>query len=383
MRAMEGPTTVSALIHGATMVNSGIYIVARLFDFYVAAEALLVVATVGALSAFIGATSALVQKELKKVLAYSTMSHLSIAFVGLGVGSLAAGMTHLVNHAVFKALLFLGAGAVIMSAHHVKDMWRLGGLGKKLMWVALFMGMGVLSLSGIPPFSGFYSKDAVIASAILNPESFGLISTLVTIAGLLSMAYIGRLWFLTFAGEPRDKALFEKVTAPSAFWILLPLGIMAVATLLMGFFQGSIAEMVSGKAFEEPHVTGLFFGLMAGIALLLLIVYYYYVKRPDITEKIAAQPLMKTIHGILFNGYYIEKMIFWFTHNVVIESFAKTINWIDRHIVDAAVNGMTGLSQRVTGLFSHTHSGRVGDNSGAMALGLLLLLAAMVAGGAV
>ena len=365
------------------MVNSGIYIVARLFDFYVVAEALLVVATVGALSAFIGATSALVQKELKKVLAYSTMSHLSIAFVGLGVGSLAAGMTHLVNHAVFKALLFLGAGAVIMSAHHVKDMWRLGGLGKKLMWVALFMGMGVLSLSGIPPFSGFYSKDAVIASAILNPQSFGLISTLVTIAGLLSMAYIARLWFLTFAGEPRDKALFEKVTAPSAFWILLPLGIMAVATLLMGFFQGSIAEMVSGKAFEEPHVTGLFFGLMAGITVLVLIVYYYYVKRPDITAKIAAQPLMKTIHGILFNGYYIEKMIFWFTHNVLIDSFAKTINWIDKHIVDAAVNGMLGFTQRVTQSLRHTHSGKVGDNSGAMALGLLLLLVAMIAGGAV
>ncbi len=382
MRAMEGPTTVSALIHGATMVNSGIYIVARLFDFYVAAEALLVVATVGALSAFIGATSALVQKELKKVLAYSTMSHLSIAFVGLGVGSLAAGMTHLVNHAVFKALLFLGAGAVIMSAHHVKDMWRLGGLGRKLMWVALFMGMGVLSLSGIPPFSGFFSKDAVIASAILNPQSFGPVSTLVTIAGLLSMAYIGRLWFLTFAGEPRDKVLFEKVTAPSKFWIILPLGIMAVVTLVMGFFQNDIAQMVSGKALPEAHMTGLIVGLMAGIALLALIVYYYYVKRLDITEKIAAQPLMKTIHGILFNGYYIEKMIFWFTHNVIIGSFAKTVNWIDSHIVDAAVNGAVTVSQKVTGVFGHTHSGRVGDNSGAMALGLLLLLAAMMAGGA-
>jgi len=382
MRAMEGPTTVSALIHGATMVNSGIYIVARLFDFYVAAEALLVVATVGALSAFIGATSALVQKELKKVLAYSTMSHLSIAFVGLGVGSLAAGMTHLVNHAVFKALLFLGAGAVIMSAHHVKDMWRLGGLGKKLMWVALFMGMGVLSLSGIPPFSGFFSKDAVIASAILNPQSAGLISVLVTIAGLLSMAYIGRLWFLTFAGEPRDKALFEKVTAPSKFWIVLPLGIMAVATLAMGFFQNDIARMVSGKALPEAHLTGLIVGLLAGIALLGLIVYYYYVKRLDITEKIAAQPLMKTIHGILFNGYYIEKMIFWFTHSVIVESVAKTINWIDRHIVDAAVNGAVTLSQKVTGAFGHTHSGRAGDNSGAMVFGLLLLFAAMMAGGA-
>ncbi len=383
MRAMEGPTTVSALIHGATMVNSGIYIVARLFDFYVAAEALLVVATVGALSAFIGATSALVQKELKKVLAYSTMSHLSIAFVGLGVGSLAAGMTHLVNHAVFKALLFLGAGAVIMSAHHVKDMWRLGGLGRKLIWVSLFMGMGVLSLSGIPPFSGFFSKDAVIASAILNPQSAGLISILVTIAGLLSMAYIGRLWFLTFAGKPRDKALFEKVTAPSKFWIILPLGIMAVATLVMGFFQNDIARMVSGKALPEAHMTGLIVGLLSGIALLALIVYYYYVKRPDITEKIAAQPLIKTIHGILFNGYYIEKMIFWFTHNVIIESFAKTINWIDHHIVDAAVNGAVTLSQKVTGMFGHIHSGKVGDNSGAMAFGLLLLLAAMMVGGAV
>ena len=383
MRAMEGPTTVSALIHGATMVNSGIYIVARLFDFYAAAEALLVVAVVGALSAFIGATSALVQRELKKVLAYSTMSHLSIAFVGLGVGSLAAGMTHLVNHAVFKALLFLGAGAVIMSAHHVKDMWRLGGLGKKLMWVALFMGMGVLSLSGIPPFSGFYSKDAVIASAMINPESRGMVSALVTIAGLLSMAYIGRLWLLTFAGEPRDKALYEKVTKPSRFWIVLPLGIMAAATLIMGFFQGSIAEMVSGKPFEEPHVAGLFIGLMSGILLLALIVYYYYVKRPDLTEKIAAQPLMKTLHGILFNGYYIEKMIFWFTHNVIIESFAKTINWIDHHIVDAAVNGFVGLSERIYRLFGHTHSGKVGGNSGAMVLGLLLLLAAMITGGAV
>jgi len=383
MRAMEGPTTVSALIHGATMVNSGIYIVARLFDFYVAAEALLVVATVGALSAFIGATSALVQNEMKKVLAYSTMSHLSIAFVGLGVGSLAAGMTHLVNHAVFKALLFLGAGAVIMSAQHVKDLWRLGGLGKKLVWVALFMGMGVLSLSGIPPFSGFFSKDAVIASAIANPQSAGIVAVLVTIAGLLSVAYIGRLWLLVFAGEPRDKMLHEKVTAPSKFWIVLPLGIMALLTLVMGFFQEEIAEMVSGKALETAHISGLVIGLMGGIILLALIVYYYYVKRPDITKKIAAQPLMKTIHGILFNGYYIEKMIFWFTHNVIVESVAATINWIDRTVVDGAVNGMVGLSNKVNRLFGHTHSGRAGDNSGAMALGLLLLLAAMMAGGAV
>lgn len=381
MRAMEGPTTVSALIHGATMVNSGIYIVARLFDFYVAAEALIVVATVGALSAFIGATSALVQSELKKVLAYSTMSHLSLAFVGLGAGSLAAGMTHLVNHAVFKALLFLGAGAVIMSAQHVKDLWRLGGLGQKLTWTALFMGIAVLSLSGIPPFSGFYSKDAVIATAMLNPETFGVVSVLVTIAGILSIAYIGRLWLLTFAGEPRDKSLFEKVKAPSKFWIVLPLGIMALITLLLGFFQEPLAEMVSGKAFEAPHVDGLFGGLMISILLLALIVYYYYNRRLDLTEKIASHPLMKTIHGILFNGYYIEYMIHWLTHNVIINAFARTIDWIDAHIIDAAVNGIVDLSRRIASWFGLLTTGKAGDNSATMTVGLMLLLLAMIAGG--
>jgi NADH-quinone oxidoreductase subunit L len=381
MRAMEGPTTVSALIHGATMVNSGIYIVARLFDFYVAAEALLVVATVGALSAFIGATSALVQSELKKVLAYSTMSHLSIAFVGLGAGSLAAGMTHLVNHAVFKALLFLGAGAVIMSVHHVKDLWRLGGLGKKLTWTALFMGMAVLSLSGIPPFSGFYSKDAVIATAILNPETFGVVSTLVTIAGVLSIAYIGRLWLLTFAGETRDKALFEKVKAPSKFWIVLPLGIMAVITLLLGFFQEPLAEMVTGKAFEEPHVKGLLIGLLSAIFLLGMIVYYYYNRRLDLTKKVSSHPLMKAIHGLLFNGYYIEYLIHWLTHNVIIDAFAKAINWVDRYIIDAIVNGMVGLSRRITGWFTLTYSAKAGNNAAAMTVGLLFLLLAVLAGG--
>jgi NADH-quinone oxidoreductase subunit L len=381
MRAMEGPTTVSALIHGATMVNSGIYIVARLFDFYVAAEALLVVASVGAISAFIGATSALVQSELKKVLAYSTMSHLSLAFVGLGAGSLAAGMSHLVNHAVFKALLFLGAGAVIMSAGHVKDMWRMGGLSKKLTLVAFFMGMGVLSLSGIPPFSGFYSKDAVIASAILNPQVSTLITTLTVIAGLLSIAYIGRLWLLTFSGEPRDKALFEKVKSPSKFWIVLPLGIMAFVTFVMGFYQVGLAEFITGKEHQEMHVDGLLIGLLSGITLLVAIVYYYYVKRLDLTKKIASQPLVSAIHKVLFNGYYVEYIIHWFSKYVIIESVAKSVNWSDRKVVDASVNAAVPLSERIAKLFGKTHSGVVGDNSGAMAVGLLLLLVALLIGG--
>lgn len=381
MRAMEGPTTVSALIHGATMVNSGIYIVARLFDFYAAADALIVVAGIAALSAFVGATSALVQREMKKVLAYSTMSHLSLAFIGLGVGSLAAGMTHLTNHAVFKALLFLGAGAVILSAHHTKDMWRLGGLNKRLTLVAFFMGMGVLSLSGIPPFSGFYSKDAVIGSSLLNPETFGLISTLTIIAGLLSMAYIGRLWVLIFAGEPRDQTLFDKIKAPSVFWIAMPLGIMAVVTLVLGFFQEDLAHYITGKAFHEPHVDGLLPFLLVSIAILALLVYYFYVRAPERTAKIGSQPLMQSIHKLLTNGYYVERMITWFAKSIIVAAVAKSVNWTERHLIDGAVNGSVRVSRSIFALLGHTHSGKAGDYAGAMVLGGMLILAAILIGG--
>ena len=260
-------------------------------------------------------------------------------------------------------------------------MWRLGGLGKKLTWTALFMGMAVLSLSGIPPFRGFYSKDAVIATAIENPATFGWVSTFVTIAGILSIAYIGMLWLLTFAGEARDKALFEKVKAPSRFWIVFPLGIMAAVTLLLGFVQEPLAGMVSGEALEAPHINALLTGLLSSILVLGLIVFYYYNRRLDLTEKIASHPLMKTIHGVFFNGYYIEYLVHWLTHNVIVNAFAKSINWIDQHIIDATVNGMIDVTRRITGWFGLGYTGKAGDNSAVMTAGLLLLLLAVFAGG--
>jgi len=380
MRAMEGPTTVSALIHGATMVNSGIYIVARLFDFYLASDALVIVAGVASLSAFIGASSALVQTEMKKVLAYSTMSHLSLAFIGLGAGSLVAGMTHLTNHAIFKALLFLGAGAVIMSANHTKDLFKLGGLYKKMSLVAIFMGLGALSLSGIPPFSGYFSKDAVITSTILNPQTYGLISILTIMAGVLSIAYIGRLWLLLFTGEPRDKKIFEKVKTPSIFWISLPLGIMATITLALGFFQEELSEYISNSPFHELHVKNLVYYILGAISIIALIIYKFYKLSPDLRDKLSAQPFMKSIHQILFNGYYIEAIITWFVKNIVVNSMAKTIAWIEKNIIDGAVNSFFFTTNKIFNLFSYTHTNQVSNQAGGIIMALLIIISIIFIG---
>jgi len=378
MRAMEGPTTVSALIHGATMVNSGIYIVARMFDFYLASEALIIVAAVASLSAFIGATSALVQSEIKKVLAYSTMSHLSLAFIGLGAGSLAVGMSHLTNHAVFKALLFLSAGAIIMVSGHTKDLWKFGGLKSKLFWIALFMGMGALSLSGIPPFSGFFSKDAVVASVFTNPQTAHLIAALTIIAALLSVAYIFRVWLLLFHGTPRDKEVFDRIKSPSKFWIVLPLGIMAVITLVLGFFQEELSYYIAGESLEEVHIDNLVFYILGGVFALGFVVYLFYAKYPQLRDKLSAQPLMRSIHQVLFNGYYVEKMIGFVAKDVVVGFVAKTVSFIETNIIDKAVNGVVVVFEKLFILLKITDKPTPSLQISTMTLGVVVVVSLII-----
>ncbi len=376
MNAMEGPTTVSALIHGATMVNSGIYIVARLFDFFAYTEALFIVANVAALSAFIGATSALVQKEIKKILAYSTMSHLSIAFVGLGVGSLAAGMLHLVNHAIFKALLFLSAGAVIYIAHHTKDAWKLGGLIKTAPLVALFMAMGSLSLAGVPPFSGFFSKEMVVAAAW--EWGNGFTKTFVTIAALLSIAYITRLWILIFLGEPRNEEIAGSVHKPSNLWIRLPLGILAFVTLFISIWQTDIVHYIVGKEVVEPHVAGLTAFMLTGMLIIFLIVVGLYVKGLNLLYKIASHHFVQTIHQILFNGYYVEAMITWISKNIVVGALAKAARWFDTYVIDWLVNATVPMTYGIYKAFKAGHSGKIGTYMGQFVLGVAIIVIAIL-----
>ncbi len=230
--AMEGPTPVSALIHAATMVAAGVYLVARAFPMFTP-EVKLVIAYTGAITLFVAATIALVMTDIKKVLAYSTVSQLGYMMLALGVGGWAAGLFHLLTHAFFKALLFLGSGSVIYGCHHEQEMTKMGGLFKKMPITALTMLAGVLAIAGTPLFTGWYSKDAILASAAgfvtyYNQHLLLFILPLLT-AGITTF-YMFRMWFMTFTGEPRDAHVYEHAHE-TPLWMTVPLCILAVCAI--------------------------------------------------------------------------------------------------------------------------------------------------------
>ncbi len=233
--AMEGPTPVSALIHAATMVAAGVYLVGRCYPLFTP-EVLLTIAYTGAITIFVAASIAVVMTDIKKVLAYSTVSQLGYMMLGLGVGGWSAGLFHLITHAFFKALLFLGSGSVIYGCHHVQEMPRMGGLFPKMKITALTMLVGCLAIAGIPLFSGWYSKDAILASALgfasINGHHFLLFLVPLVTAGLTTF-YMFRMWLLTFTGKPRDHHVNEH--AHETPWML------TVPLVVLAFFSVTVA----------------------------------------------------------------------------------------------------------------------------------------------
>jgi NADH-quinone oxidoreductase subunit L len=234
--AMEGPTPVSALIHAATMVAAGVYLVGRCYPLFTP-EALLVIAYVGGITLFVAATVAVVMTDIKKVLAYSTVSQLGFMMLALGVGGWVAGLFHLLTHAFFKALLFLGSGSVIYGCHHEQDMARMGGLYPKMKVTALTMLVGVLAIAGIPGFSGWYSKDAILVSAYgfasVHREHALLFLLPLLTAGLTAF-YMFRMWFLTFTGKPRDEHVYEHAhESPRSMTV--PLVLLAVMSVVVAW----------------------------------------------------------------------------------------------------------------------------------------------------
>ncbi len=268
--AMEGPTPVSALIHAATMVAAGVYLVGRAYPIFTM-EVLLVIAYTGAITLFVAATIAVVMHDIKKVLAYSTVSQLGYMMLALGIGGWVAGLMHLVTHAFFKDLLFLGSGSVIYGCHHVQDMRKMGGLYPKMKITALTMLVGVFAIAGVPLFSGWYSKDAIVAQAfgygVLSPHHFLLTLLPVVTAGITTF-YMFRMWFLTFTGEPKDHHVFDHAHE-SPWYMTVPLVLLAIGSVVVatGYppWQATASALEHTLHHSQPASVVADFGYVPGV----------------------------------------------------------------------------------------------------------------------
>ena len=317
--AMEGPTPVSALIHAATMVTAGVFMVARLSPlFELAPVALNVVAIVGATTAFFAATVGLVQNDIKRIVAYSTCSQLGYMFAAEGVGAYGAGMFHLFTHASFKALLFLGAGAVIHALHHEQDLRRMGALRKVLPFTWAMMLIGTLSLTGFPFTAGFVSKDAIIEATYATHSPAGTYAFVLTlIAAVLTSFYSWRLMFLAFEGKPREpKDVLAHAHEPP--WTMgIPLALLALGALLAGglfahlFIGTGQAEFWRGSLVtrEDVHHEAPLWLLAAptvAMAAGFAASWYFYIRNPLVPFGLAKR--FRGAHQFLLNAWYFDAL---------------------------------------------------------------------------
>jgi NADH-quinone oxidoreductase subunit L len=321
--AMEGPTPVSALIHAATMVTAGVFMVARLSPlFELAPNAQTFVTFIGATTAIFAATVGLVQNDIKRVIAYSTCSQLGYMFVAMGVGAYSVGMFHLFTHAFFKALLFLGSGSVIHAMHHEQDMRHMGGLKDRIPFTYVMMIIGTLALTGFPLTAGYFSKDAIIEAAYVGHNPMALYAFICTVgAALLTSFYSWRLIFKTFHGEPHDRQHWRD--AHESPWVMLiPLIVLALGSILAGlpfkeifaghgvegFFRESLTFAKGNNILEHIHEVPLSIGILPTVMMALgfVIAWQFYIRRPDIPVELARQH--EVLYKFLLNKWYFDEI---------------------------------------------------------------------------
>ena len=359
--AMEGPTPVSALIHAATMVTAGVYMVARMNPLFSRAPAaMLAVAIVGAATALYSATIGLMQTDIKKVLAYSTVSQLGYMFLGCGVGAYTAGIFHLMTHAFFKGLLFLAAGSVIHAMGGEQDMRQMGGLRKKIPVTYWTMLIATLAIAGFPPFAGFFSKDAILASAYSGPYANPILWAVGLAAAALTSFYMFRLIFLTFFGQPRyDEHKVHVHESPKN--MTLPCVILAILSTVGGWFAApkfwggpdyfakfldpvfaSAAALapVATISEEAAHTLELQLSAVAVLVALagFLVAWWFYIRKPDVPKRLAQN--LRGLYTLILNKYYVDEIyaalivrpLLWISTNVL---------WhvVDERMIDGAVNG--------------------------------------------
>jgi NADH-quinone oxidoreductase subunit L len=359
--AMEGPTPVSALIHAATMVTAGVYMVARLAALYsLSPTAMTVVAVVGTATAVLGATIALVQTDIKKVLAYSTVSQLGYMFLACGVGAFGVGVFHLFTHAFFKALLFLGSGSVIHALGGEQDMRKMGGLWRRIPWTFGTFAVGTLAISGIPPLSGFKSKDEILAGAY--SAGWKTLFAIGLVVALLTAFYMTRAVILTFLGSYRGDAETGSHIHESPWIMLGPLVILAIGSAAGGFidiphFVEPALRLGEGAHHAPP---GQWLAILAtAIAVTgIVLAYYLYLAFPEIPSRIYASA--RGVAGVLENKYGFDALYDRFASRVVVGG-SEEVLWrgVDVRLIDGAVNGAAALTAAVARSVRTVQVGRV------------------------
>ena len=376
--AMEGPTPISALIHAATMVTAGVFMVARLAPLYnLSPTAMTVVAITGGVTMVVGATIALTQTDIKRVVAYSTVSQLGYMIMACGLGAYAAGMYHLLTHGAFKALLFLGCGSVIIALHHEQDMRRMGGLKDKLPVTYWTFVVGSLALAGFPLTSGFFSKDDLLISAWSAGPLGQCLTVLGLVTALMTAFYSFRLVFVTFWGPSHvDPHHAGHIHEPSKA-MTLPLIILAVLSIVTGYlgipeFLGPMFETGAGGA---AHEGGAAIGIMVvatGMGLLGIAgAYYVYVLNPALPDRFARQ--WQSLYRASLNKWYVDEA---YDRTIVRPTFsAATELWkrVDVNVVDGAVNGVARAIAWGGWLLRLMQSGQTQHYALGMALGVVVL----------
>jgi NADH-quinone oxidoreductase subunit L len=374
--AMEGPTPVSALIHAATMVTAGVYMVARCAPIYLHAPmALDTVALVGLATAVFAATIGLAQNDIKKVFAYSTVSQLGYMFLGLGSGAFSAGIFHLVTHAFFKALLFLGAGSVIHALSGEQDLRNMGGLRKKTPLTFWAILAAAVAIAGVPPFSGFHSKDAILLAAHHHAPWMYWVG--VVTAGMTAF-YVFRAVFLAFFGDYRGSA--HPHESPAVMTV--PLVVLAALSLAGGYFDVPrwLAPLFP-LAHEQHDQLLVFISVAAGFAGIAL-AYYLYVARPGTADRIAAS--LGWLYRLVLDKYRIDELYAAVIVRPLVRGSEKIL-WkgFDVGLIDSTVNGVGSKARAIGGVLRLAQSGYIRNYAVWIVLGaLLILLAAGFAGGA-
>ena len=377
--AMEGPTPISALIHAATMVTAGVFLVARLAPLYSLSPAAMdVVAIIGAATMVLGATIALTQFDIKRIVAYSTISQLGYMMMACGLGAYAAGIYHLLTHGAFKALLFLCCGSVIIALHHEQDMRRMGGLKDKLPVTYWTFVIGSLALSGFPLTAGFFSKDEILVSAWSAGSLGKLLASLGLVTALLTAFYSFRLVFVTFWGESRvDQHHVGHVHEPSRT-MTVPLIILAALSIGTGYLGISsfLAPAFPGAGSERHHDSPIAFGVMAAATLMGLvgigIAYLLYVKLPGLPDRLAQQ--WQQLYRLSLNKWYVDEAYDQTVVRPTVRLADRLWNRVDVAVIDGAVNGVARTIAWGGWLMRLVQSGQTQHYALGMTVGAVLIL---------